>query len=216
MVVDGDGTVVVPSALWMSDSDPNVERWWVDLDKYNGFFSLNLSRKHRDILEIPNLRNLINSEITNSTFSDSDNIVVDNTSTLISDGTRLHYTLHSPLTLGITNAQGYTGQDPVTKQIREEIPNVTYRQIGDVQFLSVPADLMYIVQMQGYEQGNFSLDVDKQTGNEITESTSFQGIPSSSSTVATINVTPDFEIATSTLNLDQDGSGTADKILHAT
>ena len=51
MVVDGDGTVVVPSALWMSDSDPNVERWWVDLDKYNGFFSLNLSRKHRDILK---------------------------------------------------------------------------------------------------------------------------------------------------------------------
>ena len=85
-----------------------------------------------------------------------------------------------------------------------------------MQFLSVPADLMYIVQMQGYEQGNFSLDVDKQTGNEITESTSFQGIPSSTSTVATINVTPDFEIATSTLNLDQDGSGTADKILHAT
>ncbi|MCK5059910.1 MAG: alpha/beta hydrolase, partial [Candidatus Pacebacteria bacterium] len=31
MVVDGDGTVVVPSALWMATSSPNIERWWVDL-----------------------------------------------------------------------------------------------------------------------------------------------------------------------------------------
>ncbi len=31
-VVDGDATVVTPSALWMSPNDnPNVERWWVDL-----------------------------------------------------------------------------------------------------------------------------------------------------------------------------------------
>ena len=217
MVVDGDGTVVVPSALWMSDSNPNVERWWVDLDRYNGFFSPNLSRKHRDILEIDNLRNFINSEITNSTFLDTNNVLVNSAPVADSTAPRLHYTLHSPLTLGIIDSQGrYTGQDPITKQIREEIPSIDYEQIGDVQFISAPADITYTVKIEGYQEGSFSLDVDKQEGNNITASTSFQGIPSGTSTIATMEVASNFEVSNSTLNIDQNGDGTVDKTLNAT
>ncbi len=217
MVVDGDGTVVTPSALWMSDSDPNVERWWVDLKRFNSQKLFNT--KHRDILEILNLRNFIKFGIEDggSVFTDLDNIVVSNTSTLNSNGTRLHYTLHSPLTLGILDSQGrYTGQDPVTKEVKEEIPNVAYRQIGGVQFISAPDNLAYTVKIQGYDQGSFALDVEKQEGNSITEFTSFQGIPSSISTLATVDVTPDFNVSTSTLKVDQNGDGTTDKTLQAT
>lgn len=211
-VVDGDGTVVVPSALWMSDTDPNVERWWVDLAEFNGN---DLFRtKHKDILEVPNLRDFIKSEIKDESFVDSDNIVVNNISTLISDSDRLHYTLHSPLTLGITDAEGrYTGQDPITKEIREEIPNVTYEQIGDVQFISAPAGVAYTLSMHGYEIGDFSLDIDKQEGNSIMDSVSFQGIPSSISTIATVNIPADFNVTNSALNLDQDGDDIVDKTL---
>ena len=142
---------------------------------------------------------------------------MNNTSTLTSNSTRLHYTLHSPLTIGITDTQGrYTGQDPVTKEIKEEIPGVNYRQIGDVQFISAPADIAYTVKIQGYEQGEFSLDVDRQEGNEITDSTSFQAVPSSSTTIATIDVTPDFEVSSSALEIDQNGDGAVDKTLNAT
>jgi hypothetical protein len=63
--------------------------------------------------------------------------------------------------------------NPTTHQIQEDIPNVTYKQLGDVQFLSVPSDTTYTLLMHGYETGSFSLDVDKQTGNTITESMSF-------------------------------------------
>ena len=214
-VIDGDSVVVTLSALWMSDSVPNVERWWVDLKGYNN--QKLFDTKHRDILEIPNLRNFINSEIEDLTFTDPNNIVVNNTSTLTSNSTRLHYTLHSPLTIGITDTQGrYTGQDPVTKEIKEEIPGVNYRQIGDVQFISAPADIAYTVKIQGYEQGEFSLDVDRQEGNEITDSTSFQAVPSSSTTIATIDVTPDFEVSSSALEIDQNGDGAVDKTLNAT
>ena len=214
-VVDGDGIVVVPSALWMSETNPNVERWWVDLGEFNQNNSPD--RIHRNILEILNLRDFIKSKITNSVFSDSDNIVVNNTSTLISDGTRLHYTLHSPLTLGIVDSQGrYTGQDPITKEIKEEIPNVTYRQIGDVQFISVPDNIAHTLKLQGYKQGSFSLDVDKQTGNTITEFTSFEGIPSSIDIVVTMDVVPNIEIADIVLEIDQNGDGTIDTTLKAT
>jgi pimeloyl-ACP methyl ester carboxylesterase len=214
MVVDGDGTVVVPSALWMPEAS-NVERWWVDLKKYNE--QEVISRKHRDVLEVPNLLDFLQNEIEDSAFTDSSNIVVNNSATLISNKPRLHYTLHSPLTLGITDMQGrYTGQDPVTREIREEIPNVTYKQIGDVQFISAPAGVAYILKMKGYQSGNFSLDEDKQEGNNITGSTSFQGISSSTTTVATVDIAPNQEIANSTLKIDQNGDGTVDKTLQAT
>ncbi len=213
-VVDGDGTVVVPSALWMSTSTPNVERWWVDLKKEGGLISVD--RDHPDILEIQNLRSFIKSKITNSTFSDSENIIVNSTQTLISNDERLHYTLHSPLTLGITDPLGrYTGMDPITKQVKEEIPNVTYKQIGGVQFLSIPTDTAYTLKLQGYEEGGFSLDVDKQAGNTIIASTSFQGIPSSTSTLVTMNIIPNLDVASSTLNIDQNGDGTPEINLKA-
>ncbi len=216
MVVDGDGTVVVPSALWMSTSTPNVERWWVDLSKYNRLFSLHISRKHRDILEISNLSDFIKSEIISSTFIDPNNILVNNAPNSSSDAPHLHYTLHSPLTLGVTDSQNrYTGQDPTTRQIREEIPGVTYRQIGDVQFLSIPEGIVHILKLKGYQDGNFSLDIDKQEGNTITQSTSFQGIPSSASTVVTMNIGSSLDVASSTLNIDQNGDQTVDKILKA-
>ena len=215
MVIDGDATVVVPSALWMSDSNPNVERWWADLLKVNKD-SIISRTQHKDILEIPTLRDFIKSKIKDQGLIDLDNIIVNNTSTLTSNDTRrLHYTLHSPLTLGITDAQGrYTGMDPVTHEIKQEIPGVTYMQIGEVQFLSVPAGIAYTLTLQGYEDGFFSLDVDEQTGNEITESISFEGISSSTLTLVTMNITPDSEVETSELKIDQDGNGSTDKIYH--
>ncbi len=215
LVVDGDGIVVVPSALWMSTYTPNVERWLVDLAEYNG--NDLFRNQHKGILEVQNLRSFIKSQITNSTFTDSKNIIVNSTQTLVSSKLRLHYTLHSPLTLGITDSIGrYTGMDSATKQIREEIPNVTYRQIGKVQFLSIPSDTAYTLKLQGYEEGSFSLDVGKQEGNTIIAETSFQGIPSSASTFVTMNIIPNLEVSSSTLNIDQNGDGAVDKVLVAT
>ncbi len=70
--------------------------------------------------------------------------------------------------------------------------------------------------MQGYKQGNFSLDVEKQEGNTILETTSFQGLPSFVSTLATMDVFPDFQISTSVLEIDQNGDSVVDKTLSAT
>ncbi|OHB09372.1 MAG: hypothetical protein A3H52_03265 [Candidatus Zambryskibacteria bacterium RIFCSPLOWO2_02_FULL_39_26] len=215
VVIDGDGTVVVPSALWMSDSDPNVERWWVDLPSYDTL--ANFERGHRDILEVSNLRDFLESQIKNSTFSDPDDIVLDSDSTLASNDARLHYTLHSPLTLGVTDSQGrYTGQDPVTREVWEEIPGVNYMQIGEVQFLSVPTDIAHTLKLDGYQTGSFDLDVDEQQGNTIVESTSFEQIPTSPSTLATMEVNLNSDIANLVLEIDSNEDGAVDKSLEAT
>ncbi|MEK7459641.1 MAG: hypothetical protein AAB636_01080 [Patescibacteria group bacterium] len=215
-VVDGDGTVVVPSALWMQESE-NVERWWVDLDKYNKAHKLS-QKDHKDILEISNLRNFIKSKIKDETsFIDKDNIILNNSSNLKSDESRFHFQLHSPLALGIIDNEGrYTGLDPITKEIKEEIPDVIYQQVGEVQFLSVPYGLEYILQLQGYEEGSFSLDIDKQENNEIIESASFQGIPTDSNTIATLTITENFKVGDSVLNIDNNGDKTTDITLTAT
>ncbi|MDQ3076320.1 MAG: PxKF domain-containing protein [bacterium] len=211
--IDGDGTVVVPSALWMPVNE-KTERWWVNLKEYNKRQNLNIPRDHKDILEIQSLRNLILSKVKNEpAFSNNKNYLVNNDSVLISDptDTRFHFTLHSPLSLGITDTLGhYTGLDPVTGEVKEEIPDARYEQIGEVQFLSVPADTAYTLKLQGLDSGDFSLDIDKQLGNIITESTSFQGIPASTATKVTIDISPDIAIADVVLQLDQNGDSVTD------
>ncbi len=209
-VVDGDGTVVVPSALWISTSTPNVERWWVNLKNANTIITK--KRIHRDILEIQKLQDFIKSEINNSFFNDPTNIVVDDVGTLSSGDSRLHYILHSPLTLGVTDSQGnYTGLDPVTKKIREEISGVTYEIIGDTQYISLPSDLSGQVKLSGYDNGTFSLDIEKQSGNNIVESLSFQSVPVSTTTKVTLDINP--LVSSSTISLDKNGDGRVDKII---
>ncbi len=213
-VVDGDGTVVVPSALWMATSTPDVERWWVDLIGYDTLS--NIERLHRDILEVPNLRSLIKSKIINAGYIDNDSIVVNNPIIYTTKKLRLHYTLHSPLTLGISDNQGkYTGLDPITYELREEIPGVTHKQIGDVKYISVPKELAHSLKLKGYEAGDFSLDIDEQEGNNLTELTSFDEIPTSTTTVVMLNYSPNYSIASSTLDIDFDGNGIIDLKLNA-
>lgn len=208
-VIDGDGTVVEPSALWMSDSNSNTERWWVDLKAYNKPVS-GINRDHKDILEVSNLRNFIKYEIKNTEFA-TDGIILKEKPIFDSNSSRLHFTLHSPLTLGVTDSQGrYTGQDPTTKEIKEEIPDVNYGVIGDVQFISIPIGISYTLKLKGYEQGDFSLDIDKQDGNNITQSTSFQGIPTSTLTTATMDITSVSDVSNVNLKVDEDGDGVID------
>lgn len=211
-VIDGDSTVVFPSALWMENNE-NIEEWFVNLKKWNkGDFILR--DNHKNILEIKNVRDFIDAKIKNIfSFSDSENIVVNNRSSLISEGKRLHFTLHSPLTLGITDPEGrYTGLDPDTGEIKEEIPDVTYEQIGEVQFLSIPEGVEYTLKLDGYEEGSFTLDVESQEGNDIIEENYFEAIPTSDKTLAFLDIGEDFKVLNAVLRVDTDGDGDIDEV----
>lgn len=209
-VVDGDGVVVVPSALWMSTSTQNVERWWVNLKKINTIANANIFREHRDILEVDNIKDYIKSKIKNETWLDQENIIVDDASKLPAVGSYLHYTLHSPLSLGVYDSFGrYTGLDQTTGKIKEEIPDSKYVVIGDTQFVSIPENVSGQVKLKGISDGVFTLDIEKQTGNMIVENTSIGGVPSLAQTVAYLDINPN--LSSTTLNVDKDGDGVFEK-----
>ncbi len=213
-VIDGDGTVVVPSALWMSENAGNIERWWVDLEKYNENNAPD--RVHRSILEVTNISDFLKSKIQRETFSDSENIIVSDTSTLVSNEDKLHYTLHSPLTLGVEDVQGrYTGLDPITLEVTEEIPNVSFKQLGETKFISVPKDLPHTLKLKGYDSGSFSLDIDEQIGNVLEEKVSFQGVPTLVGTNVLLEYIPGVDLSSSTLRLDQNNDGVFEKEIKA-
>ena len=82
-----------------------------------------------------------------------------------------------------------------------------------MQTISIPVGLAHTVVLDGYTGGSFSLDIDKQESNTITASTTFTGIPSGTSTIATIQMGTDANIASSTLQIDQNGDGVVDTAL---
>jgi pimeloyl-ACP methyl ester carboxylesterase len=215
--VDGDGTVVTSSQLWSNGATST--RYWVDLQKYNNdHYIANafgwLDYGHSDIGEIPQLRTLLANILNDGTNASIPNQYISMTQPPYSGmSPRLHFTLHSPLTLGFIDSNGnYTGSTATDTLFT--IPGVEYERYGEVQWLSVPASMAGQVVMHGISTGSFTLDIENQSGNIITATTSFAGIPSSTSTSATVSINPSISAtASSTLQVDYDGNGTVDSTI---
>ncbi len=219
MVIDGDGTVVNSSALWGNGATSSVQRFWVNLDRFN--YDNSQSYKHMDLFSVPQVDELITTILktpATSTVTLPAQYIVTSTSTLTSTEDRLDYLLHSPLTLGFKDSLGnYTGAATTSPTTTiSNVPGVQYDRIGELQFLSVPKSLSGQVVMRGYASGSFRLDVSATQGNTTLSTTSFAAIPSATSTRVTLNVsstTP--TTASSTLLIDFDGNGTTDASLPA-
>lgn len=204
MTIDGDGTVVVPSALWMASSS-NVDKYWLNLKDYDTF--LTLERKHADILEIPELNDFIKNIIVQSTSSLPKYISV---SAPINNDLEesLSFTLHSPLTLDLYDVEGnHTGISTTTNEIEENIPGSRYLEFGEVKYISVPASSTVYLSMLGYSSGSFTLNIDELEGNNIIASTTFAGIPSASSTIVTTTILNGDLASTTPLLVDINGDG---------
>ncbi len=202
MVIDGDGTVVAPSALALSTSSPNVKQYWVDLDDYDS--PVRLRREHADILEVAQLRDFITENIiTQSSSVLPAFISVSEPST--SSEKRLRYYLHSPLAL---SAHDGTGREISTTA--DTIPGARFKRFGEVQYISLPAEVHPTVALKGEATGSFTLEIEEVEGNTIVATTTFAGIPS----IADSRVTMDFPDGTIEqalpLTIDYDGDGRAD------
>ena len=215
-VVDGDGTVVVPSALWVSTST-GAEDYWVDLDTYShahpfvtvlGFSPYN----HGSIFEVKPVRDLLGDMMINSAKPISDYEVLSKIAPA-STALRLRFSLHSPLTLNLfDNAGRHTGISTTTGQFEENIPGTYYAEFGDVKYLFTDASSSAHIMMRGYATSTFTFQVEQLVGNTRVASTTWQDMPVSPSTSVGIDVQSD--IATlSSLRIDKNGDGIADYIL---
>jgi len=208
--IDGDGTVVTPSALWMK----SAERYWVDIKKFNtnhvlstglGYFG----PAHSNIFEIPQLDSYISDSITNSVSSLSDYTYIQ-TDVPQSNGKRLEYSLHSPLTLDLYDDQGrHTGINAKTKDVEEQIPGTYYRQFGEVKYIFADEGFANHISMSGYDVGAFTFRIDEFEGDTPVKSMTFRDMPTTSATKVGFDVPTDLSSA-SRLRIDTDGNGTDD------
>ncbi len=209
---EGDGTVVVPSALWIATSTSQVERYWVDLKKYN---DENIDKDHAKILEVSTLLDFIKTKLTNVTSS-LPNYIVNSASTL-SDAPDIKfvYTLHSPLSLNLYDTLGnHTGISTTTGYVEQNISGSRYGTFGEVKYIIANADVAQHLALQGYATGTFSLDVEKVRGDIILASTTFASVPVSPNTIATFSLPANGDFSSSTpLRVDVDGNGANDIVL---
>lgn len=208
LVEDGDGTVVVPSALAMSVSAGNVVNWWVNLSEYN---DENIDRDHANILEVEGIRGLVRNILTNSSENLPTYISVTPPQPTGNQEKKLRFFLHSPLSLNIYDDQGHhTGVSTTTGMVDSQIPGAYYREFGEVKYITAPAGTTLHLILNGEAAGFFDLEIEEVGGSAIVATTTFIDIPSSTSTVVTMNFTDGTIANAGALNVDEDGNGTTD------
>ncbi len=207
--MDGDGTVVTPSALWTSASAGAVN-YWVNLKKYGrSNFLTTINREHGDILEVPELMSFITDILTQSTKPLADYTYLSKT-VPTDTSPRLRYTLHSPLTLDLYDDHGrHTGVSTTTGQIETQIPGTYFSQIGEVKYLFTDASSTGHIIMDGYATGTFTFAVEELQGDILIASTTWKDIPTTPNT--RVNVSIESDITTiSPMQIDRDGNGVMD------
>ena len=204
---DGDKTVVVPSAQYMS-ANGNAERYWVDFKNYNTLLRVN--REHKDILEVDSLNSFIQSVIQKT------DIVFDTVLKNIEptdDSNRLRISIHSPVTIDAYDTEGnHTGKIcPQTSDFcyaEENILNSSYLEFGEGKYINLPEDQMSKVKLQGTDVGTFTYDSEKVLPDGTSTVSSFVDIPVTTQTQAEITLNP--STGTPQLALDVTGDGITD------
>lgn len=215
MTEDGDGTVVIPSAHAMNASS-SVERWWVNLGKYNILSPDFLSTKHADILEVNELRKFIKENILQRSTTIIPEFISNTRPTTSSTDKRLRYFLHSPLSLELYDDEGHhVGYSTTTGMLEEQIHGAYYGEFGEVKYISVPASTTLHVVMDGYATDMFTLNIEEVIGDTIIATTTFADIPSSTSTIVTMDFTDGTIGNASPLHIDANGDGAIEYSLTA-
>jgi hypothetical protein len=209
MTIDGDGTVVVPSALWTA-MNTGVEKYWVDLKSYgaDGILHSNINRKHADILEIAEVLELLRNVIVRN-GNIPENYIKSNKPINTTNIPNLRFTLHSPLTLDLYDSEGNHTGISTTGEVEENIPGSRYLTFGEVKYISVPKTANLHLEMKGYAAGSFTLDVEEANGETTLNKTSFAGIPSRENTNVTMELSNGLTNSDSLL-FDENGDGTTD------
>jgi len=205
--VDGDKTVVEPSALYMQG-----ERYWVNLPAHNGqLILLRRNREHKDILEVNELNYLLVSILKGKEFLPTNSVISKNKP--IDTSNRLRLSIHSPVSIGSYDSFGnFTGKVCSDTEdfcyIQEDISNSSYLEFGEGKYINLPEENLRKVVLQGTGNGTFTFESKKvlPTGDVVISA--FTDIPVTTQTEGEVvlnSVTQSPE-----LKLDVTGDGTVD------
>lgn len=204
--VDGDKTVVVPSAQYMSFLGGS-EKYWVDFTNYNSLLRVN--RDHKDILEVSELNNFISETIMNESVNyDS----VFRNSTPIYNGNRFRLSIHSPVALDAYDSLGnHTGKICPTASdfcyIEENIPNSSYLEFGEGKYINLTDAGLQKIKLQGTGTGSFVFNFEIVYPNGTATTSTFIDIPVTTQTQGEVVLVQD---GLPQLKLDVTGDGVID------
>lgn len=199
--VDGDGTVVVPSAQYTSFLGYG-EKYWLNL------FAI-AKEEHSDILEVPSLLNFISNTIKNLPINNSSYIT---TTEPIDTENRFHISIHSPVTLDAYDMEGnHTGKICPANSgfcyVEKNIPNSSYMEFGEGKYISFPEDQMSKIKLQGTDIGTFTYESEKVLPDGTSTTSSFIDVPVTTQTEAEVTLN---QTGVPQLALDVTGDGTID------
>ncbi len=209
-IIDGDGTVVAPSALWTSTT-AGARNYWFDLNAYNETQVTNFTAKdHARILAITELTSFIQDLVSNSLRQLSVYNYI-STESPPSTQPRLSYSLHSPLTLALYDDQGHHTGVNSSGQIEEQIPGTYYTQFGDVKYLFVNSNSTLHIVMTGYATSTFTFEADELLGDNLIATTTWKNMPTTPNTLVTIDTA--MNPTQNSLNIDTNGDSVPDFIV---
>jgi pimeloyl-ACP methyl ester carboxylesterase len=203
-VIDGDKTVVTPSAVALRET-ASTSRWWLNLNTYNA--SVIGSSEHKNIFEVKDVRKFISDIVQNKAPSGYDFLAPNppDFSNVVKD--RLIFQLHSPLDLVVETQDGVISSSTITAK------DSVYRHFGELQYISVPANAkQVVVRLQGLAQGSFTLDVETARNGEPQTRKTFSALPTSTSTQAVMVLGEAANLPEATLEVDYDGNGVTDVV----
>jgi len=190
---DGDGVVPIESALMMEDAETH----WINLARTGG--------SHADLFEIPDVRTLIRDILTDK---EDPIFLVSDPEPGMRPSHKVLFFLHSPLTLGLTDSSGrYTGLLSEGK-VKEDVPDVEYGRLGNVQYLIAPRGTSYELHFHGLAKGTFTLEILEKVGNDTATTTSIVNVPMLQGTLGTFSFSETGLM--SQLEVDLEGDGVVD------
>ena len=210
---EGDGTVVLPSAVAMSTSS-NVEKYYVNIQKYNreGLLNQRKNRDHSSILGVESLLTFLKNIIQN------DRTLTGNITTTIpsiGDLTSLDYAIHSPVDIHIYDSNGnHTGLIPNPlpnsdlRAYEAQIHNSYYWEYGEVKYAGSDTFSTTTVELIGKDLGTFTFEINETHGDETAASKIYRDIPVTASSTLVMDIKTIQE--STPLQMDVDGDGAID------
>lgn len=206
LTAEGDGTVVSPSASALGGA------YYLNMFAFNE--TNDTSWSHANILAATSVQDLLNDIITNSERGAS----YITTTKPIAVGKRVHLSVHSPVSIGIRDAQGrFTGvipnPDPLSDipVVIQDIPNTYYFEFGEGKYVGFQATEEFEIVMEGTGSGTFTLEIEEADNDTVLGTAVYTDLPVSTTTVATLNIR-DLEHK-GTLAVDENGDGSIDDII---
>lgn len=208
----GDGTVLEESAT----NQPNTITYYLNLQDLNNQKLFNL--KHAQILEAGSLLDLVGQIIGKDISALPQDYITKEKP--ISHTGGLVLSVHSPVSLGITDSHGlYTGLSRTSVNpdgfsiVEEKVPNSSYEEIDDEKYIDIPSDGTYTVSIQGEGSGTFTFNQENVSEGEILSSKSFVNLPVTPLLRADLFINQG--VLSDKINIDTDGNGKVDLQIQA-